>query len=438
VKQLIFISALTLVGMVGAFTVEPFVGVAVYYLFAVLRPQYLWKWAQLPEVGWSAYVAWATIAATAWWLASSDTPRLQDGNPRFSFAHKAFFAFGAWICLTYTTSQNQDVAWPWLLEYLKLFVMFGVAGLVINRVQQIWWVYLATTIAILYIAYEMNMSYLSGGRADYIYNNGYGGLDNNGAGLMIAMGVPLAIYAWEGCQKWWRWGFIAGVPVLLHAVLLSYSRGAMLSLIAVVPVLIFRSRRRMQFALVFLALASTVPYLAGKEIRARFFSVDDYETDASANTRFASWNAAIRIAHDYPLFGVGIRNSNLFSYKYGADIEGRAIHSQYLQTLADTGYPGLTLYLLALTSTWIAIGSTRRMLKKSTVADAPLARSMLTGIEGSLVVFCCGAVFLSLEVFELPYIVALLAAQLSLLMRVRTSAAPAPVAEDAFVVAGAA
>src|SRR5262249_41194244 len=158
-----------------------------------------------------------------------------------------------------------------------------------------------------------------------------------------------------------------------------------------------------------------VPSLAGKEIRERFFSIEDYNTDATANSRFDSWNAAIRLANDYPIFGVGIRNSNLFSYQYGADMEGRTIHSQYLQTLADTGYPGLALYLLALASTWIAIIRTRRMSKMSSDDDAPLARSMLSGIEGSLLIFGFGALFLSIEVFELPYILALMGAQLSLL-----------------------
>src|SRR5262249_11924258 len=140
VKQTLFMVVVTLAGMVGVFAVEPFVGVAVYYFFAVLRPQYLWAWA-LPVVSWSGYVAWTTMVGTAWWLLSTDGPGSENGITRFSFAHLAFFTFGAWICVTYVTAQNQDVAWPWFVEYLKLFVMFGVASLVINRVWQLWTVY---------------------------------------------------------------------------------------------------------------------------------------------------------------------------------------------------------------------------------------------------------------------------------------------------------
>jgi O-antigen ligase len=160
-----------------------------------------------------------------------------------------------------------------------------------------------------------------------------------------------------------------------------------------------------------------VPYLAGKEIRERFFSIEQYQTDSSANSRVDSWSAAFKIANRFPIFGAGIRNSTLFTFKYGADMEGRAIHSQYLQTLADAGYPGLLLYVLALLCTWGAMARARRTLKKRDGPEARLAHSMLNGVEGSLLIFCVGASFLSLEVFELPYLMALIGAQVAALTR---------------------
>jgi probable O-glycosylation ligase (exosortase A-associated) len=423
VKQTLFVAALTLIGMLGALGAEPFVGVAVYYFFAVLRPQFIWAWA-LPEgYGWSGYVAWTTLFATI--LAALSGRFGTTGEQKYSATHKLFFLFGAWICLTYVTSQNKEVAWFWFLEYLKIFIMFGAAGLVIHRVQQIWWIYLAATVALIYIAYEMNFLYFTAGRLD-IYHNGYGGLDNNGAALMLAMGVPLAMFAWEGATGMWRWGFAGAIPLLLHAVLMSYSRGAMVSLLVVTPLLILRSGRKKTFAVLLLLVLAMVPFLAGNEIRARFFTVSNYEEDGSAQSRFDSWRAAIRIANDYPIFGVGIRNSNLLSFQYGADTEGRTIHSQYLQTLADSGYVGLLLYLMAMGSGWVAIIRTRRHLKEEVGAEVALARSMLNGLEGALVVFGFGSLFLSLEVFELPYLCSLLAAQTSLLLRVRSPKAHEP------------
>jgi probable O-glycosylation ligase (exosortase A-associated) len=265
---------------------------------------------------------------------------------------------------------------------------------------------------LIYIAYEINYLYVVN-RYLAIWRRGYGGLDNNGAGLMLAMGIPLAIAAWEGTRRSWRWAYLAGVPLIVHAVLMSYSRGAMLALIGAMPFLVVRSRRRWQFAAAGALLALAVPVMAGNEIRQRFFSIDDYDVDASANSRMMSWKAAIGIANDNPVFGVGIRNSNLFSYEYGADRVGRTIHSQYFQILADSGYPALCLYLLSFAAFFWVTQRARGQLKRRDDPEASLVLSMITGVQGSMLVFAIGAVFLSLEVFELPYIVTLLGAQVA-------------------------
>jgi hypothetical protein len=136
------------------------------------------------------------------------------------------------------------------------------------------------------------------------------------------------------------------------------------------------------------------------------------------------------IANDYPILGVGIRNSPLMSFRYGADMEGRVIHSQYLQTAADNGCVDLSLYLTALGSVWVAMRRTRNSLKGRTDEQSVLALSMLSGLEGALLIFCVGAVFLSLEVFELPYLVAFMGAQLSLLTRLRSLAVPEAVQQQ--------
>jgi probable O-glycosylation ligase (exosortase A-associated) len=416
VKQTILMIVLTVAGTLGVFVGGPFIGLAIYYLFAVLRPQFLWQWALPPDIGWSSYVAAAAILGAIGQLALNSRGNDAGAVRRLAFGHAAYLAFGGWIIVTYFTATNREVAEPWLIEYLKILTMFGIGAIIVYRARQITILYLLATIALVYIAYEVNFLYLTERRLD-IYRNGYGGLDNNGAGLMLAMGLPLTIYAWEAIKGWTRWIFAAGVPVLLHAVLMTYSRGAMVSLLAASPIILLRSRRRWQFLALAVMIASIVPILAGKEIRDRFFTLQKYSSDDSANSRFASWGAAIQIANEYPIFGAGLRNSNLLSYAFGADEEGRTIHSQYLQTLADMGYPGLALYLIAIGSAFTATIRSRRALRRRTDPEALRMRSMLSGIEGSLVVFCVGGAFLSIEVFELPYLLGLLAIQLWVLAR---------------------
>ena len=233
-KHTLFMAVLTAVGMFGAFTHGPFVGVAIYYLFAVLRPQFLWEWSLPVGVAWSQYVALAALASTAMaWAGMLET----DDRPfwqHLSAAHVAVIAFFVWLLVSYAFAQDHEVAWPWLLEYLKIGLMFLVGITAIRHVNHLWILYVLATVAVCYIAWEINMVYFQFGYLT-IYRRGYGGLDNNGAGLIMAMGVPLALAAWEGTRRWWRWAYLAMVVFLVHAVLMSYSRGAMVSLIHGLP-----------------------------------------------------------------------------------------------------------------------------------------------------------------------------------------------------------
>ena len=439
-KQLVFMVGLVLVGTLGSVTVTPFCGVAVYHLFAVLRPHYLWKWSLPPDVSWSFYVAIAAIAGTAMQLLGMlGRPAEDERDPstrRFYPAHICFTLFFLWLGVTYLTAQTRDAVTAdgrtlaeIMTDYVKYFLMFWVTALVARSARQVWILYVLTGLAIGYIAYEVNFLYLTSGYLG-VGKDGYGGYDNNGAGLFFALGLPICFFLWEGMQRWWRWLFLALVPCLLHAVLMSYSRGAMLSLLIATPLFFFRSRRKLPFAIAGLALALLVPILAGQQIRERFSTISEYERDDSANSRFASWSAAFRIARDHPVFGVGVRNSPLLSHLYGADQEGRVIHNQYLQVAADNGFIGIGLYLALIVTSWRGVRQAQRRLAGRDDAEARQVCAMAAGLEGALAIFCVAALFLSLEAFEVQYLLFLLAAQLPI-VAARLEARAVPVSESA-------
>jgi len=421
---------LTMIGTMGVFF-NPFWGVAVYYLFAVLRPQFLWFWALTPGIPWSQYVAIATILGGLASFVGCVLP-LEEDRPagqtaRFSRAHIAVLLFGGWVLLTYVTAQNRNHAYPYMIEYLKILVMFAVSAVLIRTIRQVWLLFVMAALSLGYIAYEINFLYFMSNNALYIHDSGYGGLDNNGAGLMLAMAVPLCLFAWEGTKRAWRWVFVALIPVLFHAVLMTYSRGAMVSLVVAAPLMYLRSRHRRELTLAALALAWTMPLFAGPEIQARFFTIRNYQDEESARARFTSWRVGWEIAKDYPIFGAGIRNADLMSFSYGADMEGRTIHSQYVQILADNGFVGLGLYLAALYAVWRRLKLVRNASAGRRTPEERQTYALACGIESAMLMFCTGALFLSLEVFELPYLLLLLGAQLGVLVRV-TATEPAPLA----------
>ena len=419
-KQLIYMCLLMGLGTVGALVNGPYWAVFIYYHFAVLRPQFLWEWSLPREVSWSFYVAIAAIVMTALGQGSRSATVPVGSNGLYiswwSRVHVWMLLFSLWVTLTYFTAYSQETAYPWLIENLKIFTMFFVGAMVVRTTRRVWLLYIMTAFTLGYIAYEVNFGYFVNHYRS-IWTNGYGGYDNNGAGLMLAMGVPLCLFVWDGTHKWYRWLAAAMIPFLMHGVILTFSRGAMVSVMAASPFCWLLSRHRKQLGVAgVLTALFLVPAMAGKEVRARFLTITEHEVDASANSRKASWMAAWKMALDNPITGVGVRNANLFSYQYGADIEGRTIHNQYLQLAADCGFVGLGLYLAILSSLGIALYRTRQSLRGREDEEGRQAQAIASGVMCSGLVFCIGAIFLSLDTFELTYLLILLGAQVAVLV----------------------
>lgn len=453
-KQTLFMLAVTGGAVLGSLVWGPFIGILVYYAFAVLRPQHMWDYALSRDFQWSLYVAVAAIAAAGvnrLRLIGYPTagPTVGARVPFWNPVHWTMIAFAAWMTLCYLKAENQDRAWLTFDIYLKTTVMFVVAALTVYRLNQLWILLIVLTAMDVYVAYEANFQYFVW-RWNQIQLRGFGGLDNNGAALMLAMGIPLCYFLWEGTKGWWRWGYLMAVPVLAHAVQLTFSRGAMLSAVLTLPVVFLFSRHK-RMLLGFAVLGATFVFAtSGPELKERFFSIKQHDMDESANMRKMAWKAAAEIATERPLFGVGLRCSAPHMKAHGAP-EGMTIHSQYLQLAADTGWVGMGMYiLLYLTALFFGVrlwwnvyvlrnhlevartratrGWVPAVIQYTAIAvislflwkptphrDLPEERrssSMAAGMVAALVLYGIGAVFLSLETFEMPYILFLLIAQL--------------------------
>lgn len=444
----------TCFGVVGSVIYAPFIPVAIYYMYAVLRPQFLWNYSLSayvsPDFPWSMLLAAAAIATAIIWRAAFWlSPSRFEGVrlPRFTVGHYLLGLFALWIAVTYVSAERMDVAEGCWDEYRKIFLVFFIASLVTISVRQVWTLYLMFTFSLVYIAWEVNEIYFSSGGYNFLYNRGFCGLDNNGAALLLAMGVPMCVYAWDGIRHWSRWFFPVGVALIGHCVLLSYSRGAMLSLMISAPLYLVRCRNK-KLILAFYAVGlAAVPFMASKEITDRFMTITKHSEDESANSRKTTWSIAWRMANERPVFGFGLRNSSLYTAQYGADMEGRVIHNTYLQIGADSGMVGLGFYLVHLVGIftcctlirrymlgnvglvqyalaighWLAGGRWQPQVNLTGTDDHESRRAytIACGIEGAMVTFVFGSFFLSMETFEPPYILAFLAAQTLAIMRCR-------------------
>ncbi len=443
----------TLTGIVGGLAYSPFIPVLVYHFYSVLRPQFMWKYALDPFVPddfpWSFLVAIAAIGtAVIWRSAFWVAPHRFQGVklPRINIGHCCFAFFAFWITLSYLNARNLMVAELAYADYKKIFLMFLITSLVMVNVRQAWVLFLATALALGYIAYEINEIYFLNGQYNFIYKQGFCGLDNNGAALLLSMGIPLFLFAWDGIRHWSRWLFPVLIALTVHSIMLSQSRGAMLATLIVAPLYFLRVKRHKDLVVMAALGIAALPVMAGKEIVERFSSISGHEQDESANSRKTTWAIAWRMAEENPLLGMGVRNSPLYTFDYGADEEGRVIHSTYLQIAADSGFVGLMGYAAIIGSTLYCCRRVRHSIAGSVTTgafvtavgrfvtggpwhlertaglsdrDADLAYTIACGVEGSLLSFAFGCIFLSLETFEPFYLIAGLGIQLWAIIQVR-------------------
>jgi len=427
-KHFLVLGAAVLLGALGT-VYHPFWGVLLYYTFSVLRPQYLWDWSLPARWRWSLIAA--AIAAIG---AFAHLPKLLAKN-RVNLIVVLILALSVLLFLSTLTAHNPSLAQHYGIEYAKIIAIALLACLVIDQLWQIRILAGMILLMLGYVAYEVNYLYFIDHRLD-IFHQGYGGLDNNGAGLMLVMGLPFA-YAFAHCVRvhWQRVACAVLGVLIIHAVMMSYSRGAMLAAMVGVGWLLWHHRSKLQAAGMMVMLVAVVLALAGPEIRHRFMSTLDYQDDHSAQSRLDSWSAGWQMAWERPLLGHGIRNANLYSANFGADVVGRTIHSQYLQMAADCGLPAVAVYVCL-------VGSALMSLRRARVAcRAYLQRSdadywwgpiedpeadevrqvyhIALACSASLLMFVTGGLFLSLELFELPWLLIVTAAVLPLLVEKR-------------------
>ena len=221
-KQAMLMTCLIVACGVGA-VIHPFWGIFLYYTFAVLRPEYLWFWALPNGMRWSLIAACVGIFGVILSL-----PRILAGY-RWNPVATLLVIFAGLVMISTLTAVDTAVAQRWAVEYAKIFLMAVLLTAVLDRavfVKYIGWMILLT---IGYIAWHVNSLYLFEHRLD-IFHRGYGWLDNNGAGLILAMGVPFAYAYARGARHWVvKAGCVFAAALMVHGLLMSYSRGAMLA-----------------------------------------------------------------------------------------------------------------------------------------------------------------------------------------------------------------
>jgi probable O-glycosylation ligase (exosortase A-associated) len=237
--------------------------------------------------------------------------------------------------------------------------------------------------------------------------------DNNGVAVamyvLVAFLIALGRTASTKKETWLHRFLAAGS---LYRGIATYSRGGFLAGGAVGLFYIARSKRRFRAVLALVVLAVMIAPVLPDEFWARMgtirtaFSSPDPESeelDVSSRGRLYFWQVAREMAADRPFLGIG---HNAYTQAYdaydrsnGEYGQNRSVHSTWMGTLAELGYPGLALLIVNMGMAWLACRRARRL--KGDSKEHVQLREFANALEISLVAIAVGGTFVIFQYTEL-------------------------------------
>jgi hypothetical protein len=156
--------------------------------------------------------------------------------------------------------------------------------------------------------------------------------DPNDLGLLFVMTLPMAVYLGSrgGLLGLARLFWFALAGLLLYAVYLTDSRGAMLAVAAILGVWLWLRR-----GLVIAAVIGGAGLAAMMMLPSRLQELDAGEESAAG--RIDAWYEGIQMFMSQPVFGVGAGNFTEHNYL--------TAHNSFVLALAETGFVGFAIWL---------------------------------------------------------------------------------------------
>lgn len=395
-------------GLLPACFRRPYVGLLVFSWLAYMRVQDL-AWGTVRGMRWSYYVAIVTFAG---FLVDPKRKRwfMLEKRTLMMLALVLLVIAGVWNSRGTSFIQTKS-------QISRTFEFSKIVGIALfttavvqtrEHLRVLVWV-----IGLSFAFYGVKSGIwgvLTLGRSDIRVGPGGMLADNNDFALALVVSVPMLFHLGLSEKKeLLRKVFHYSIPLTMVTIALTHSRGGFLSLCGACGVLIWRSRNRVAGMAVAGAVALFLVLLGPSSLKARLGTLQNVEEDSSANARFRSWAAAIRMATDNVPFGVGL---DMFRTRYmdyqpnptARELRGENIfvaHNSYLQIWAETGTFSLLIYLALIFMSFETCWRVRRLAKRRYYSSWMI--NYATMFEASMFGFCIGSTFLNRAHFDLVY-----------------------------------
>jgi putative inorganic carbon (HCO3(-)) transporter len=238
--------------------------------------------------------------------------------------------------------------------------------------------------------------------------------EQNRFAQILAVLIPLAAGLAMTAPARQRWLYWVATVLIFGGVVLTFSRGALVALVLVIPFALMFGFLRLRHllvaaicgALLIMAMSFTtaMPYLAKRVasigevvLQSTGLAPGGFRNaDGASRGRVTSMQAAGLLFLDHPLLGAGPGMAPLYYQEYALLVGGkvrpstRRTHSLYLELAAETGVIGLLAFLGML---WVVLHGVDDARRRAQYSDRELW-GLVCGLELGVLVLLATSVFL--------------------------------------------
>jgi probable O-glycosylation ligase (exosortase A-associated) len=281
--------------------------------------------------------------------------------------------FWAWITITYINAtqvplfaDHVEDAHYQLINVSKVLLMTFVLILMVTSKKRLEILFLVTALSFGALAikgavfgFQTGGNFRIWGPPDsFVY-------DNNDLGLALNMSIPMMFYLTREVESpHLRKLLWISFYCSIFAVILSYSRGALMGLVVILVAISLKSKQKILAVALLAVFAVLLLTFAPPAWMDRMGNFAHGGLDESAEGRLHAWQFAWTFASQYPIMGGGFETfTPQLEARFTPQFTFAGPHSIYFQTLAEQGFAGLGIFLLVLGSCFYRLRSLRRRVR---------------------------------------------------------------------------
>jgi len=295
-----------------------------------------------------------------------------------------------------------------LMSFASFLGFLFVTLTVVDSLQRLRWVLLMAIGSVAYASLHLLREWQKYGGMAAGYRPGWVVGDPNYYSVSALLCIPMAIYLLRTKQpRWERYFCIGSVVVTVLALTLAASRGGLVGMAVGLLVMALHTRRRVRMLAMALVVTLPLMVMAPSSPLSRILSPDQHDVYA-AQHRADLAMAGLRMFRAHLLTGIGPGNFKPLLGQF-IDLEEHNIaHNTFVEVMAETGLPGIVLFLATIVATYASLERIRRARE----TNHELVTRTAEALEVGLTAFLAAGFFVSAEAHRLFWLIIFLSAAL--------------------------